>query len=653
MQEAYMVLEGWYSPLIVILSVLIAIQASYTALDLAGRITLADGRERPAWVAGGAIAMGVGIWSMHFVGMLALHLPVPITYAAELVLLSVLVAVAASALAFHVVSRRTLTWWALALSALSMGPAIAGMHYIGMAAMRVEAGLHYDLRLVGASVAIAVVASFVGLWLAYRFRGDESRRAGFRRLVGGTVMGGAIAGMHYTGMAAATFTADGHPARALGGLLATRELTLAVTFGTVLILAMGLLAAKMDRWFRARLEIEERRREAQKLEAIGQLAGGIAHDFNNILTAINNYAEFVSASLPPDAPEQSDLAGIREAADRAAALTAQLLAFGRKQIVQPAVLDLREVLGEAGRLLRRLIGEHIKVEVEAPPPLSPVLADRAQLIQVVLNLAINARDAMPDGGTLTIEARDVRLSDEYARVHLGVDPGRYVELAVSDTGHGMAPDVKARIFEPFFTTKPRGVGTGLGLSTVFGIVKQSGGHIYVYSEPGRGTSVKVYLARAVGAPAAGDPRQEIRAQPGRETVLLVEDDPSIRDLAQRVLLKRGYSVLAAASPGEAVALVGEQRRQVDLLLTDVMLPEMSGPDLARILAAQQPGLPVLYMSGYTDTTVIRGGQLDPGATFLPKPFGPETLLRKVREVLDAAAKARAAEPLPQGTSEAV
>jgi two-component system cell cycle sensor histidine kinase/response regulator CckA len=228
-----------------------------------------------------------------------------------------------------------------------------------------------------------------------------------------------------------------------------------------------------------------------------------------------------------------------------------------------------------------------------------------------------------------------------------------VELAVSDTGHGMTPDVKARIFEPFFTTKPRGVGTGLGLSTVFGIVKQSGGHIYVYSEPRRGTTVKTYLPRGVGAPAAGDPRQEVRAQPGREAVLIVEDDPSIRDLAQRVLLKRGYTVLAAASPGEAVALVGEQGLPVDLLVTDVMLPEMSGPDLAKILAAQQPGLPVLYMSGYTDTTVIRGGQLEHGATFLPKPFGPEALLRKVREVLDAAAAARAAEPAPQGRYEAV
>jgi NO-binding membrane sensor protein with MHYT domain/CheY-like chemotaxis protein len=648
-----MALEGWYSPLVVLLSVLIASLASYTALDLAGRVSLARDRERLAWITCGAVAMGVGIWSMHFVGMLAFHLPVPITYAAGLVLLSVLVAIVASAFALGMVSRRTLTPWALALSGFWMGPAIAGMHYIGMAAMRVDARQHYDPTLVAASVAIAVLASFGGLWLAYRFRADESRRARLRRVVGGAVMGGAIAGMHYTGMAAATFTADGPTTRPLGGLVATRELTVAVALGTVLILALGLLGAKVDRWFRARLENEERRREAQKLEAIGQLAGGIAHDFNNILTAINNYAAFVSASLPPDAPEQADLDGIREAADRAAALTAQLLAFGRRQMVQPVVLDLREVLGEAGRLLRRLIGENIKVEVEAAPLLSPVLADRAQLIQVVLNLAINARDAMPSGGTLTIEARDVRLSDDYTRVHLGVDPGRYVELAVTDTGLGMTPDVKARIFEPFFTTKPRGVGTGLGLSTVFGIVKQSSGHIYVYSEPARGTTVKVYLPRAAGAPAtAADSRQEPHPDPGRETVLVVEDDASIRALVVRVLEQRGYTVLAAASPGEAVALAGERRAPIDLLLTDVMLPEMSGPELAKILTASQPGLPVLYMSGYTDTTVVRGGHLDAGATFIAKPFGPEPLLRKVREVLDATAT-RGAEPPTEGRWEAV
>jgi signal transduction histidine kinase len=250
----------------------------------------------------------------------------------------------------------------------------------------------------------------------------------------------------------------------------------------------------MDRWFRARLEIEERRREAQKLEAIGQLAGGIAHDFNNILTAINNYAEFVSASLPPDAPEQSDLAGIREAADRAAALTAQLLAFGRKQIVQPAVLDLRDVLGEAGRLLRRLIGEHIRVDVEAPPPLSPVLADRAQLIQVVLNLAINARDAMPGGGWLTIETSDMTLPVAPPDVE-DFKPGDYVALVISDTGHGMADDVRRRAVDPFFTTKPQGKGTGLGLSMTFGYVRQSAGYLVIQSAPDEGTAMTILMPR--------------------------------------------------------------------------------------------------------------------------------------------------------------
>ena len=631
-----MMLDGWYSPLMVALSVVIAILASYTALDLAARVNAARGRNHVAWVVGGAIAMGVGIWSMHFVGMLAFHLPVPIAYSAGLVFLSALVAIVASALALYVVSRPRLGVGLLVLSSLWMGPAIAGMHYIGMAGMRVDARLSYEPRLVAASVAIAVIASFGALWLAYRFRADESRRTRLRRFAGGIVMGGAIAGMHYTGMAAAIFTANGQTGHLSGGLVATRGLTLAVAIGTVLILALGLMGAKMDRWFRDRLEHEERRREAQKLEAIGQLAGGIAHDFNNILTAIDNYAAFVAASLPPDAPEHSDVAGIREAASRAAALTAQLLAFGRRQVVQPAVLDLREVLEEAGRLLRRLIGEHIRVTVEAAPPLSPVLADRAQLIQVLLNLAINARDAMPQGGRLTIEARDVRLTDEYARLHLGVDPGRYVEVAVTDTGHGMTPEVQGRIFEPFFTTKPRGVGTGLGLSTVFGIVKQAGGHIFVYSEPARGTTVKVYLPRGSGAASPAAPAGEPPARPGTETILVVEDDPSIRTLAQRVLARRGYTVLTAATPGEAIAVAAEPARSIHLLLTDVMLPEMTGPELARLLAAQRHGLRVVYMSGYTDTAVVTRGDLSPGAPFIAKPFGPEALLRKVREVLDEA-----------------
>jgi CheY-like chemotaxis protein len=338
------------------------------------------------------------------------------------------------------------------------------------------------------------------------------------------------------------------------------------------------------------------------------------------------------------------VAGIREAVDRAAALTAQLLAFGRRQVVQPTVLDLAEVLHEAGRLLRRLIGEHIEVTIEAPPPLSPVLADRAQLIQVVLNLAINARDAMPDGGRLTIEARDVRLTEEYAGTHLDVDPGRYVQLAVSDTGHGMTPEVQARIFEPFFTTKPRGHGTGLGPSTVFGIVKQSGGHIYVYSEPGHGTTVKVHLPRAADAAPQATPAGAVAGDAtGAETILVVEDDANIRAVTERILTRRGYTVLAAGSPREAIVLAADAGRTIHLLLTDVLLPEMTGPRLAKVLLASRPRLTVLYMSGYTENAIVHDGQLEPGVEFLPKPFGPAELLRKVREVLDQSGGAAQAE----------
>ena len=631
-----MTLDGWYSPLLVVVSVLIAALASYTALDLAARVNAASGRERLGWLAGGSTAMGVGIWSMHFVGMLAFHLPVPIAYAVELVLVSVLIAIAASALALAVVSRPHLTWGTLAVSALWMGPAIAGMHYVGMAAMRVDAHLHYDGRLVAVSIVIAILASFAGLWLAYRFRGDESSSTQRWRAASGCVMGGAIAGMHYTGMAAASFTANG-PAgpRALGGLLATRELTVGVAVATGIVLALGLLGAKVDRWLRARLETAERRREAQKLEAIGQLAGGIAHDFNNILTAIGNYAAFIAGSLPPTAPQQADVTGIREAVDRAAALTAQLLAFGRRQVVQPTALDLGEVLEEAGRLLRRLIGEHIEVTIDAPPGLSPVIADRGQLIQVVLNLAINARDAMPDGGRLTIEARDVRLTRAYAGTHLDVDPGQYVQLAVTDTGHGMTPEVQARIFEPFFTTKPRGQGTGLGLWTVFGIVKQSGGHIHVYSEPGHGTTVKVHLPRAADAAPQAAAAAAVHAElGGAETILIVEDDANIRTVAERILSRGGYTVLSAAAPSAAIELAADPGRAIHLLLSDVLLPEMTGPRLAKQLLATRPRLAVLYMSGYTENAIVQDGKLEPGVEFLAKPFGPAELLRKVREVLD-------------------
>jgi len=386
----------------------------------------------------------------------------------------------------------------------------------------------------------------------------------------------------------------------------------------------------------ARRRAEEETLHAQKLHAIGQLAGGVAHDFNNILTAISSYTEFLLADLNRGSPRRDDVIGIQEAAARASALTQQLLAFGRKQVLQPTLIDVRELLDDTGRMLRRIIGEHINLSVVAGPILSPVLADRGQLSQVIVNLAVNARDSMPEGGRLTIEARDAPLSSEYSDEHLGVTPGAYVLIAVSDTGHGMSPTVKARMFEPFFTTKPRGKGTGLGLSTVFGIVKQSGGHIFVYSEEAHGTTIKVYLPRATEAAATdGAPRQPVKAGRGVETVLVVEDEESVRRLARRALEASGYSVLQAASPLEALEIAAGYPDRIDLLLTDVMMPELTGRQLADRLSASRPGLNVLYMSGYAEDAIVHHGRLDPDTAFLQKPFSPETLSHTVRAVLDS------------------
>jgi len=394
---------------------------------------------------------------------------------------------------------------------------------------------------------------------------------------------------------------------------------------------IGASAIKRD--ITGQRNVEAQLRQAQQLEAIGQLAGGVAHDFNNVLAAISGYVALALRALPPGDPVRTDVVGIQEAVDRAAALTQQLLAFGRKQMMQPTLVDLREVLDDTGRMLKRLIGEHIDLAVVPGAVLSPVLADRGQLGQVIINLAVNARDAMPTGGRLTIEARDAPLTEEYTDTHLAVAPGPYVLLAVSDTGHGMTPEIKAHLFEPFFTTKPRGKGTGLGLSTVFGIVKQFGGHIFVYSEPDQGTTFKIYLPRAEGAIAAAPAPVSGQAVGGTETILLLEDDPAIRMVIRRFLELSAYTVLDAATPRQALELAANVERPIDLLLTDVVLPEMSGRELAERLAAQRPGLLVLYMSGYTDDAIVHQGRLEPDTAFLQKPFAPEVLLRRVREVL--------------------
>jgi two-component system, cell cycle sensor histidine kinase and response regulator CckA len=382
--------------------------------------------------------------------------------------------------------------------------------------------------------------------------------------------------------------------------------------------------------------LEQQFRQAQKMEAVGRLAGGIAHDFNNLLTAIGGYAEFLYEDLPPADPRRADANEIRQAADRAATLTRQLLAFSRQQLLEPRILDLDEVVSGMDKLLRRLIGEDVSLETVLAPNVGRVRADPGQIEQVIVNLAVNSRDAMPKGGKMTIETADVELDSSYVVGHDIVQPGRYVMLAVTDSGSGMSEEVKAHLFEPFFTTKEVGKGTGLGLATVYGIVKQSGGYIWVYSEPGKGTTFKVYLPRVDAAPEAQAELPTPANLTGTETILLVEDEEGVRRLAREVLQRQGYRVIEAARGDEALAmLMRESPDTVRLLISDIVLPGMSGPDLHERVRRLRPEVDVLFMSGYTDRAVQAQEVFPPGTAFLQKPFTPIALARKVREVLDS------------------
>ncbi len=381
--------------------------------------------------------------------------------------------------------------------------------------------------------------------------------------------------------------------------------------------------------------LEEQFRQSQKMEAVGQLAGGIAHDFNNLLTAILGNTQLLLRELPPGDSKRGDVEEIRKASERAASLTRQLLAYSRRQMLQPVVLDLNVVVAEMDKLLRRLIGEHIALVTVLAPDLGRVKADPNQLEQVIVNLAVNARDAMPEGGKLTIETANVDLDEGFAQAHLGSVPGAYAMLAVTDTGSGMDATVRAHLFEPFFTTKEVGKGTGLGLATVYGIVKQSDGYISVYSEPGHGSSFKIYLPRvATPAGAAAGPQKGGPAR-GTETVLVVEDEPAVLSLSRRALEAQGYVVLAASDAAAALRVVERHGGMIHLLLTDVVMPGLSGRELADQLAGQRPGIRVLYMSGYPGDAVVQHGTLPTGSAFLQKPFSPDGLARKVRDVLDA------------------
>jgi PAS domain S-box-containing protein len=406
--------------------------------------------------------------------------------------------------------------------------------------------------------------------------------------------------------------------------------------GNKQIVGVGRDITELKHAEKEREKLLEQLRQSQKMEAVGVLAGGVAHDFNNLLSVIKGYTELLLEDLAPDDPKRLDLERIEKAGQQAAVLVSQLLAFSRKQMLNPVMLNLDDVIAEMSQMLHRLISEDIELAFVTRSAPGLVKADQGQIQQIIMNLVVNARDAMPQGGTITIETANMDLDEDYARKHPTVSAGQYVMLAISDTGIGMDEATQARIFEPFFTTKEKGKGTGLGLSTVYGIVNQSNGFIWVYSELGKGTTFKIYLPRVQGEAASFSVDDSVVSNlRGSETVLVVEDEPSVRALAVRILRERGYTVIEASNGKEALRAAQEYAGKIDLVLTDVIMPEMNGKVLVSQIEAERPGIRTLFVSGYADNAIVHQGILEPNVAFLQKPFAGNALASKVREVLDA------------------
>lgn len=640
-------IPGTYNLTLVLLSYLVAALGGYAFLQFANRVAeLRDSELRWSWLAGGATAMGGGIWAMHFIGMLAHVLPIPVAYDPLITAFSIVPAILGSAVALHVVARPAIGTSRLLIGGTLMGAGIGAMHYTGMSAMQVDALVRYDPTLFAASIVVAVLLAILALQARQWVSGLHlARFSGAQEVVGALILGFAVTAMHYTAMASTyCFAVSGRPA----SVVDLDESAFAAVIAVIasLVLMMAIVAVIFDRRMahETRMRQEEMRShrrtteqllQAQKMEAVGQLTGGVAHDFNNIITIVLANADAIAEDerTPPHILQRAQRIG--DAAQKAAELTRQLLAFSRKQVLKPEDSDLNDLVSTTGQLLRRTLGEHIVVQTVSAPALWPTTVDRTQVETALINLCINARDAMPQGGKLTIETKNVTLDAAYVARQQDEDlvPGDYVMLSVTDSGSGISPDIIDRVFEPFFTTKEVGKGSGLGLSMIYGFIRQSQGHIAIESELGKGTSVRMFFRRTarVAEPAS----TAVRRGPlpgGNERILVVEDEEGVRAIVGEQLRSLGYSVRLAGNAEQALAELQVDR--FDLVLTDVVMPgALNGKGLSDEVGRRWPATRVVFMSGYSENTLMHDGRLDSGVMLLAKPHLKADLARIIRRAL--------------------
>jgi NO-binding membrane sensor protein with MHYT domain/nitrogen-specific signal transduction histidine kinase/CheY-like chemotaxis protein len=638
-------LPASYNYALVVVSYLIASLGSYGFLQFAGLVAESDNRiSRFGWLIGGAMAMGCGIWAMHFVGMLARVMPISVSYDTAVTALSAVPAILATGVALHVVARPALSMRRLLIGGTLMGAGIGAMHYTGMAAMRLDALVRYDPLLFATSVIVAVVLAIIALQVRFWIGQARGGHPAFiQEVVGALILGFAVTAMHYTAMAS-TYC-FGVADRAGDSLALTPGVFATVTSliaALVLLMAMAVIFAR-----RVKAEVAMRERaidrerssseqlvQLQKMEAVGQLTGGVAHDFNNILMVMLAHIEALREDEGVQKTIHPWLDRMAESVQRATDLIRQLLAFSRKQILKPTIAILNDLVSATGGLLRRTLGEQVEIQIVLDPGLLwSTNVDRAQVEAALINLCVNARDATPGGGRLVIETKSVTFDQDYAAQQQDVVAGDYVMLSVTDTGSGMTTETLARVFEPFFATKEVGKGTGLGLSMVYGFIKQSNGHIAIDSEPGHGTTVKLYFRRSEAAASTKISSTNHSLPRGSERILIVEDEESVRALIVAQLRILGYDVSQAGNADDAFVRFQSDSR-FDLLLTDVVMPgRLNGKTLADEVERRWPDTRVVFMSGYSENALLYDGRLGDGIKLLSKPFRKADLAKIVRSAL--------------------